>query len=63
MSVLDERLRDLDKIVEHARAEQEIHQLGTEYQKSALDLEIAARKMIAEIMKLALERMTDGGKE
>ena len=51
MSVLDERCIELEKLIAYAVKEQEISQLGVNYQKAALDLEIAARQMLGEILK------------
>ena len=51
MSVLDERCTELEKLIAYAEKERGISQLGVNYQKAALDLEMAARQMLGEILK------------
>lgn len=54
MGVLDERYAELVKLVEYAEREQAITQLGVDYRRAALDMGIAIRQMMVEILKYKL---------
>ena len=54
MSVLLERQGELEKLVKYANTERQVPQLGIDYQTAALDLSIAAHKMLIVVQKRIL---------